>query len=459
MKINLHDIFNLKDSVIYNPDNYKSVSRVSIDSRTIKKNSLYVAIKGNKYDGHKFIKDAITNGATSILINKSQLKKYSNLDCTIITVPNTTMAYGELAKIYRNKFSGQVISITGSNGKTTTKEILSTILNEKFHVVKTNANDNNHIGIPKTIFSITNKTEKLVLEHGTNHFSEIEYSANIASPDISLITNIGDSHLEYLKNRMGVLNEKKSLFDQTLKNDGKIFVNSDDKLLRSVAKKNKNKLTFGFRGKPNYKGKIDGYSQNGNTKLSIEYFGKHIAFTVPLYGISNAKNVLAATSIALYLGVSQRMIKSGIKKLQQIKGRLFLEKFKNFILIDDTYNSNPTSVKAAIELLNRIKLYKIKSLIIGDMYELGEDSEKMHSELAKQIIKNKINNVFIIGKMMKTLYLELENKHTNAVYFPSRKALYKFIGKYNYSEQIVLVKGSRGMKMEDFVNQIRENMQ
>ncbi len=242
MKINLNDIFNLKDSVIYNPDSFKSVTHVSIDSRSLKKNSLYVAIKGNKYDGHNFIEDALANGASAVLINKNKLKTLPDINCTIITVPNTIMAYGELAKIFRDKFTGQIISLTGSNGKTTTKEILATILNEKFGVVKTLANDNNHIGIPKTIFTIKNKTEKVVLEHGTNHFGEIEYTSDIASPDIALITNIADSHLEYLKNREGVYKEKSFLFKSTLQKGGTIFVNTDDEILKNETRKIKNKI-------------------------------------------------------------------------------------------------------------------------------------------------------------------------------------------------------------------------
>ena len=241
MKINLTDIFNLKNSVIYNPDNFKAVSKVSIDSRTIKANSIYVALKGNKFDGHNFVKEAVSKGAIAIIINKNRLTSFDNLNCTIITVPNTTIAYGELAQKFRNKFNGKLISITGSNGKTTTKEILATILSEKFKTNKTLANNNNHIGVPKTIFSIKKGTEVLVLEHGTNHFGEIDYTANIAKPNYAVITNIGDSHLEYLIDTNGVYKEKSSLFNETLSNGGTIFVNTDDAKIKSETKKTKNR--------------------------------------------------------------------------------------------------------------------------------------------------------------------------------------------------------------------------
>jgi len=455
LTINLTDIFNLKDSTIYNPDNFKTVSKVSIDSRTIKKNSLYVALKGNKYDGHNFVNDAIQKGASVILINKNRLKKFQDLDCTIIVVPDTTYAYGELAATYRRKFKGEVISITGSNGKTTTKEIISTILSEKFKTEKTVANNNNHIGIPKTILATKRSTEKLVLEHGTNHFDEIKYTANIAKPDYAVITNIEDSHLEYLIDRDGVYKEKNSLFAETLKNGGTIFVNSDDPIIKYETRAVKRKITFGFKGKPNIKGRVDGFTPEGRTKLSVESSNKKIVVELPLYGISNAKNTLASVGIALHLGVPPSKIKKGISKVKQVKGRLYVEPFKNLVLIDDTYNSNPASMEAAIDLLKKIKTYPKKTLIIGDMFELGKNTELIHAELVQLILKSKIQNVLTHGKLMEKLFAGLQNKKINSEHFATRRLLKVFIDKNNFDNQIVLVKGSRGMRMEEFVEQIR----
>ncbi len=456
MTINLKDILSLSDSVLYNTAVYKSVSKISIDSRTIKNNSIYVALKGDKYDGHNFIEAALLKGASTILINKNRYKNFKHLNCTIVTVPNTTYAYGELAAIYRRKFKGEVVSITGSNGKTTTKEILSTILGEKFKVHKTEANDNNHIGIPKTIFATKRNTEKIVLEHGTNHFDEIKYTASIAKPDYAIITNIADSHLEYLIDRDGVFKEKNALFAETLKNDGTIFVNNDDPILKYETRSVKKKITFGFKGKPNIKGKVEGYTSDGRTKLSVEYFQKRVDTELPLYGVSNAKNTLASVGIALHLGVSPKQIRNGISKVKQVKGRLFVEELENIILIDDTYNSNPTSMEAAIDLLKRVKTHSTKTLIIGDMFELGESAYKIHSQLAKVILKSKITNVFMLGRLMESLAKSLDNESINSKHFATRRMLKIFIEKNNFENQVVLVKGSRGMRMEDFVEQIRE---
>ncbi len=455
MTISLTDIFNLKDSTIYNPDNFKAVSKVSIDSRTLKKNSIYVALKGDKYDGHNFVNDAILKGASAIVINKSRLKNFQDVKCTVVVVPNTTYAYGELASAYRRKFKGKVVSITGSNGKTTTKEILATILSEKFKTEKTEANNNNHIGIPKTILATKRTTEKLVLEHGTNHFDEIKYTANIAKPDYAVMTNVGDSHLEYLIDRGGVYKEKNALFAETLKNGGTIFVNNDDPIIKYETRSIKRKITFGFKGKPNIKGKLDGYTPEGRTKLSVEYSSKKVVADLPLYGLSNAKNVLVSVGVAMHLGVPPTKIQRGISKIKQVKGRLYVEPFSNLTLVDDTYNSNPASMEAAIDLLKKIKTYSAKTLIVGDMFELGKNAELIHAELAQYILKSKIQNVLMHGKLMESLAVKLESNKIYSKHFATRRLLKLFIKKNSFNDQVILVKGSRGMRMEEFVEQIR----
>ncbi len=227
MKITLEDIFGISTAVIYNPDLYKSVTSVSIDTRNIKTNSLFVAIKGKNFDGHNYINEAIKKGAAAIVVSNRKLASLDEINVPIISVKNTIFAYGELANIWRNKFGGKVISITGSNGKTTTKEMVSQILSSRYKVHKTTANNNNQIGVPLTILSTPKNTDFLILEHGTNHFGEIEYTARIAQPDYSLVTNIGSSHLEFLESKEKVLEEKISLFNHT-KENGFVFLNNDD---------------------------------------------------------------------------------------------------------------------------------------------------------------------------------------------------------------------------------------
>ena len=448
LAITLEDLFNLSDSVIYNPDDYKTVNKVSIDSRTITKNSIYVAIKGEKLDGHKFIKNAIAKGAKAIVINKRKLKNLDDVNITIVAVKDTVKAYGEIANIRRNKFGAKIISITGSNGKTSTKEILANILSQKLVTEKSIANNNNHIGVPLTILSTKKNCEALVIEHGTNHFGEIEFTSNIAKPDLALITNIGDSHLEFLIDREGVYKEKSDL----LKHAKKVVVNTDDPIIKKYSKEFTNKVTYGFKGSPDIKGKIKSYNDDGQAILEVISNKKSFNVDIPLLGEANAKNVLAAITIAIECGLNKSQITKGVKSLDQIKGRLEVIKSNNNLIIDDTYNASPDSTKNAIELVKKIKSKKRKVLILGDMFELGKNGKKLHANLSEAITKSL--EVYTIGSLMKSLANKINSKAKISKHFSERKKLISFISQSEFQNSVVLVKGSRGMKMEEFVEQL-----
>ena len=225
VQLNIEDLFNIPTAVIYEPDKMKKINYVSIDSRKIKPDTLFIAIKGNHFDGHNFVKDAIKKGASAILINEKRLNHFDNVKVPVVTVKDTELALGEIAKVWRKKLNAKIIGITGSSGKTTVKDMLSEMLSYKYRVNKTEANNNNHIGVPLTILNTNETHQVLIAELGTNHFGEIPYTASILSPDYSLITNIGDSHLEFLKTKNGVWKEKSFLFEETIKNGGKVFLN------------------------------------------------------------------------------------------------------------------------------------------------------------------------------------------------------------------------------------------
>jgi UDP-N-acetylmuramoyl-tripeptide--D-alanyl-D-alanine ligase len=454
IKITLEDLFDLPGAVIYNPDNYRPVSAVSINSRDIPANALFVAIKGDKFDGHIFIKDAVKNGAKAVVINKNYLNKISNINLPVITVPDTTIALGNIARLWRIKLNTKIIAITGSAGKTSTKEILAQILGEKFNLNKTVANNNNHIGVPLTILSTNNNNDVLVIELGSNHFGEIKYSAEIIQPDYALITNIGDSHLEYFHNRSGVLKEKSALLQVTASRNGMIFFNNDDKLLSKYGLKFNNKITFAFKNKADFKGKIIGYNTLGQAEIEISFAKKILRFSLPLYGEQNAKNFLAAVSIALKFGLTGEEIKSAVKKLVAVNKRLNVKFLKDFMLIDDTYNANPESMKSSLEFLGKITAYGHKIAILGDMFELGKNEIKLHKELFPLIKKNHINSVFTIGRRMKHLASLSKKSGLEIKHFNSRNALKSFLIKNTFINSAVLVKGSRGMKMEEFANAI-----
>jgi UDP-N-acetylmuramoyl-tripeptide--D-alanyl-D-alanine ligase len=453
--ITLEDLFNLPGAEIFNPDSYKPVSLVTIDSRNIQSNALFVAIKGKKFDGHIFINEVLKKGAKAVVINKSSLNKIGNLNIPVITVPDTTIALGNIAAIWRKKLNAKIIAITGSAGKTSTKEILVQLLSEKFNVNKTLGNNNNHIGVPLTILSTNSKHDVLVVELGTNHFGEISYTANIVQPDYALITNISDSHLEFFGDRNGVLIEKWALAQITELNNGIIFINNDDPLLKKAGKKLNNKVSFAFKNQADIKGKILGYNNLGQAVIEISFSNKVLRLSLPLYGEQNAKNFLAAVAIALKLGLSGKEIKSASQKLVSVNKRLNVKILKEFMLIDDTYNANPESMKSSLELMGKIKAYKNKIAILGDMFELGKNEIKLHKDLYPFIKKNHIDSVFTIGSRMKNLSSLRKSPGFQIKHFNSRSALKSFLIKSTFINSVVLVKGSRGMEMEEFVNVIQ----
>jgi UDP-N-acetylmuramoyl-tripeptide--D-alanyl-D-alanine ligase len=453
-KIILKDLFDLIGAEIYNPDSFQNLHSVSIDSRNIGSNCLFVAIKGERLDGHNFIKDALQNGAKALLINKKELGRMDEVTVPFVTVDDTTKALGELASIWRSKLKTKIIGITGSAGKTSTKEMLAVILNEKFNVNKTQSNNNNHIGVPLTLFSTNDKHNVAVLELGTNHFGEIKYTSDIARPDYGLITNIGSSHLEYLKNKKGVLKEKSSLLDSTDLNKGVVFINNDDPLLKGITKYYKKTVTYSLKGEADIKGKISGYTPDGKAIVEITFKTKKLKIDLPLYGEQNVMNLIASVAVAFTIGLSREEILNGIKKLKAVEKRLNVRRINNIILIDDTYNANPESMRYAVQLLNKISVYDRKIAILGDMFELGEDAHALHSALATVIVKNKISEVYTTGKLMKNLYTELDGTNTIKKHFPDKNKLAAFINSINLSDSVILVKGSRGMQMEEFVNVI-----
>lgn len=456
--LTIEDFFNIPTAEIFNPDSFKNISKVSTDTRDISAGCLFAALVGNNFDGHSFIDAAIQNNAAAILINRDKITIADNLDIPFIVVEDTTKALGEIAKIWRRKLKAKIIGITGSAGKTSTKEILAALLETKFVVNKTIANNNNHIGVPLSILSTNEKHNILIAELGTNHFGEIAYSAPILNPDISIITNIGDSHLEFFKERKGVLKEKKTLFDITKENNGTVFINNDDKLITRIAKNYPNVISYGFSKGSLVKGEIIGYTDEGKPNINIKYKEQEFTVKLPLYGVQSAINFLAASAIALSLGLSEKDILKGANKLKCVPGRLDVLNLNSKILIDDTYNANPSSMAYAVSVLTRIKLYPRKIVILGDMFELGERGKQLHIDLAKNLKRSKIDEVYTIGTLMKNLNEALKPVETiKKRHFAGRSALKNYLSQKDFSNSVILVKGSHGMNMNEFVNIIKES--
>lgn len=452
--LTLEDIFEVPTAIICNPDSYKSIYHISIDSRSVGKNTLFIAIVGERFDGHDFIMQAVENGASAILINENKLKSIADLDITVITVKDTTKALGDIAKIWRNKLNAKVIGITGSTGKTTTKEMLATLCSSKYKVNKTVANFNNHIGVPLTILSTNEKHEILVAELGTNHFGEIAYTSEIAKPDFGLITNIGDSHLEFLKSRTGVLKEKSALLISTIKNKGKVFINSDDVMIKNFGKNIKSKVSYSLKEKADYKAEILKYDEDAKPEVHIKSKKTSVKIKLPVAGEANVMNYLAAFAIASELGIGKEKIIKATKKIKSSDKRLEIKRHRKYTLINDTYNANPDSMKSSLNILNKIDNRRRKIAILGDMFELGKESKIKHKELAKLVNNLKVDEVYTIGKMMRFFDKNLTSRNKVHGHFSDRQLLKKFLSEIILTDSVILVKGSRGMKMEEFVSVI-----
>ncbi len=457
IKISLKDVFNIKGTQIYNPDQFSDVSFVSIDSRKIKKGSLFIAIKGEKFDGHEFIPNAIKSGAAVVAIDRKHFNQFKDLEIPFIVVNDTTKFLGQIASVWRSKLKTKIIGIGGSNGKTTTKEILAALLSYKYSVNKTEANNNNHIGVPLTILSTNNNHKFLVLEFGSNHPGEIRYIAEIARPDYALITNIGDSHLEFFGNRIGVLKEETELFRQTLKNGGKIFLNYEDQLLRTRYGFIKNKITYSSNYKTDYVETICDVMDDGRIKFIINQQSKY-KFTSPIPGEAGLNNFYAAVVVAKSLGMTYPEILKAQKKVKAFDKRLEIKKYKSTWIINDCYNANPSSMNLSLSLLNWIKHSFRKLAILGDMFELGDKSIQKHREVGNFINNSNIYQVLTIGNFSKEITDAIENKRINRKHFSSKTALKKYLDKMDLRKTVILVKGSRGMKLEEITQYLEERL-
>ena len=421
----------------------RKIHAISINSKKIKKDDIFIAIKGLNFDGHDYINEAFKNGAIAAIISDEE----KNSSKTIL-VNDSRKSLADIASLILKKFNPFVIGVTGSNGKTTTKEIIKSILDSNYgqnKILATRGNYNNDIGLPLTIFNLNSSYTHIVLEMGMNHPNEISYLANIAPPNLAVITNIGEAHIENFKNREAIANEKKDIL-RNLQADGVAILPKDSEFFSFLVKdlKNVKVLSFGM---------------GNDADISCEFLNnKTILIKTPKYeleikpkllGQNNISNILAAATCAYQLKINPTKIKEGIENVNSIPRRLELKEGKQrTAIIDDTYNANPSSFQSAIEVLDGFQGKKI--LVIGDMAELGENSRIYHQELSRFIKETKIDITLGVGKYVKEVISLLDG---NNVWFNSKDELVKYL----YScmkDSTILVKGSRSMKMEEIVEKL-----
>ena len=423
-------------------------SSVSKDTRTIKGGELYVAIKGANYDGHDFVGAANNAGAAGALVSEKQ-----NVGLPQIYVNDTRLALGELAASWRQQFKGSVIGITGSNGKTTVKEMCSSILNKAAgaeHVLATRGNLNNDIGMPMTLLSLRKQHRYAVIEMGASHSGEIDYLARIASPDVAVITNAGPAHLEGFGSVENVARAKAEIYGG-LGEQGIAVINLDDEYSvywRDVCK-NRTVMSFSMQNKD-----ADVFAEKSGSGVYVLHTpvgSSEIRQILP--GSHNVMNALAATAACLGLGIDLENIVAGLSDFSGVPGRLSISHLPGDVcLIDDSYNANPLSLAAAIEVV--VGMGGEPWLVFGDMSELGGDAKDLHFDIGRKARQAGIKRLFAVGRYSREA---VEAFGQGAEFFESRDELINAIKSEMKSGVVILVKGSRVMEMERVVNALHDD--
>ena len=424
---------------LYN--HFEKHPQITTDSRNCPVGSIYFALKGERFDGNKFALSALEKGCSLAVVDDISLKDAK--DCFFVDDVLTTLQ--ELATYHRKKIGIKIIGITGTNGKTTTKELIATVLSKKYKVGFTQGNLNNHIGVPLTLLSFSSDTEIAVVEMGANHIKEIEFLTNIAQPDYGLITNVGKAHLEGFGSFEGVMKAKAELYDYLKQNKKTVFINQDNQLLSDMLGDSSNeKIGYGTN-KNSY---ISGELVKTNSFLEF-YWNKNSEkshVTTQLLGQYNFENALAAVAIGNYFDVEASLINEALSNYQPQNHRSQLvETTKNKVLLD-AYNANPTSVKAALDNFKNV-VAKNKTVILGEMRELGDDSEREHIEVIKQLQSLSLNKIFLVGNEYKNL---LPND-TVFQWFESVENLKVHLKDNGLQYCYILVKGSRSNRLEEVV--------
>jgi UDP-N-acetylmuramoyl-tripeptide--D-alanyl-D-alanine ligase len=417
---------------------------ISIDSRNIKPGDVFFGIKGDRTNGNLYAQDAIKKGAIAAVVDDEQISKHDKC----IFVSDSLEALQTLATYHRSKLNIPILGITGTNGKTTTKELVASVLDKKFNIHYTQGNFNNHIGVPLTLLGMRPETEFGIVEMGANHQGEIEILCNFAKPNFGIITNIGKAHLEGFGSYEGVIKTKKELYDYIRCTGGKIFVNTDNSLLAELSR-NISRITYGQKSRAEITGSIMQSPDylNIRCKFIDSENSLPLELQTRLVGNYNFENVMAAVAVGRYFGVDNEKIKVAIETYAPENNRSQIVRKGNKIIIVDCYNANPTSMKAAID--NLFMMNDTKGIpVLGDMFELGSDSIHEHESILELLKERGFSNVFLAGK----LFFELKDKYQNFCFYQTTEDLANTLKNTPLKSTPILIKGSRGMKMESLTD-------
>ncbi len=400
------------------------------DNRKVESGDIFISIKGENFDGNQFAQDAIDKGAFIAIVDDPKLKGKK-----IFKVADSVKALQELANFHRNYLGLPIIAITGSNGKTTTKELLDAVLSQKYNTLATHKNLNNHIGVPLTLLQMHEETDLGIVEMGTNHFGEIESLCQIAEPDFGYITGIGKAHLEFFGDLKGVIREKSALFDFIKAKKGKVFVNLDDKILREIAFEI-DQDSFSFDGLSAATIQLKDISSENELKIRLN----NIEIQTKLIGKYNLANLGAAILIGKFFNISDAEIKTALETYTPKDMRSQIVKKNGNKIILDTYNANPTSMMAALK--NVLNMQNGNTVVIlGDMFELGDHADKEHQNIVNFIQQHRLQAYLIGEHFLKTHSKDIEK-------FATLQDFLKQNTFQNIKNALILIKGSRSMQLE-----------
>lgn len=461
VKMNVEEILNATRGKLLIGDLKEDCENFCTDTRKILENDVYVGLKGENFDGNEYYEEALKKGAkvaivSGIEIPKEKLEQYK--DKTIIEVDDSLIAFGKIAEYKRSLYNIPVIQVTGSVGKTSTRDIIANVIRTKYKTLQTEGNLNNHIGLPTTILKLKDH-EALVVESGMNHLGEISYLGKITKPTIAVITNVGTAHIGLLGSRENILKAKLEILEN-LKPEGTIVINNDNDMLNKWAKEDKvyKKYTFGIDEKSDvmaYNIKIGNNSSTYNVKINNEEY----TVNVPVSGKHFVYNSLCAIAVGNLLGISSENIIKGIETFSLTKNRMEVVKVKdNVTVINDAYNASYDSMKPALEYLSELPANR-KIAVLGDMFELGEFSEEIHRKVGIEVVTHKIDILVTVGKLAKYIAEEakyLRMPEENIISLETAEEASEYLNEILQKDDAVLLKAAHGMHFSEIFKSIKD---
>ena len=451
MKYLIKDLEKILNAKKVNITSDIEITGIAIDSRKVKEGDLFIPFLGENVDGHNYIESAFEKGAAASLSLKDDFISDNN----IIYVNDSYEAIQTLAKHYLDSLNAKTIAITGSNGKTTTKDIITSVLSTKYKVHKTQGNFNNELGVPLTILATPENSEILVLEMGADGFGQLDFLSKMVEPDYTVITNIGESHIEFFKSREGIAKAKFEITNG-MKKDGYFVYNGDEVLLKTLV--DSSDINATSCGENNYNDIIlENYTITRDRidfKLNIsekQYFTK-------LKGKHNLFNIMFATAIASKIGLTNEEIRKAIENTVEITGmRLQSIPYKeDSLIINDAYNASPTSMKAGVDVVGSFDDFDYKTLVLGSMFELGPNEVNYHGEVGEYISNNTndIDLVISVGELAENITKQIKNDKIKTLHFPTTAKVSEYLKNNKHKNEVILFKASRSMKLETIIEEI-----